>query len=246
VLLTAENIKRATVEKALRESQKQLRALAARLESLREEERLRISREIHDELGQKLTALKMDLLSAERKLDSLQQSPAGNAALDRVVSATGLVDEIVATVQEIASDLRPGALDKLGLGMALQAEARRFEQRTRIHCEVHLPDAEPPLSIETSVALFRIFQESLTNVARHAGAGKVIVDLTVDDAHVELRVQDNGQGIPTLLANDPESLGLLGMKERAALLEGEVLFESGRGGGTVVTARIPLERTVTE
>lgn len=244
-LLTAENIKRAAVEKALRDSQKQLRALAARLESLREEERLRISREIHDELGQKLTALKMDLLSAERKLDHLQ-GPDRNLALDRVVSATSLVDEIVAAVQEIASDLRPGVLDKLGLGMALQAEARRFEQRTRVQCEVHLPTAEPPLSTEISVALFRIFQECLTNVARHAGAAKVVVDLKVDADYAELRIQDNGQGIPTFRMDDPESLGLLGMRERAALLGGEVLFDSGRAGGTVVIARIPVQRTVTE
>jgi signal transduction histidine kinase len=245
-LLTEENLKRASAEHALRESEKQLRALAARLESLREEERQRISREIHDELGQKLTALKMDLLSAERKLDHLQSSPDRNTALDRVVSATDLVDEIVASVQEIASELRPGVLDKLGLGMAVRAEARRFEQRTRIQCEVHLPDAEPPLSMDLSVALFRIFQECLTNVARHAGAGKVVVDLKVDREQVELRVQDNGQGIPSQSANDPESLGLLGMRERAALLGGEVLFQSGREGGTVVTARIPIERTVTE
>ncbi|HWD92164.1 MAG TPA: MEDS domain-containing protein [Verrucomicrobiae bacterium] len=245
-LLTAENIKRATVEKALRDSQKQLRALAARLESLREEERLRISREIHDELGQKLTALKMDLLSAERKLDHLQRSPGRNQALDRVVSATGLVDEIVTSVQEIASDLRPGVLDKLGLGMALQSEARRFEQRTRIQCEVHLPNADPPLSTEISVALFRIFQECLTNVARHAGAEKIVADLKMDGDCVELRVRDNGLGIPTVRMDDPESLGLLGMKERAALLGGEVLFQTGREGGTVVTARIPLEWTVAQ
>jgi signal transduction histidine kinase len=245
-LLTAENTKRAAIEQALRESEQQLRALAARLESLREEERLRISREIHDELGQKLTALKMDLHSAERKLDQLQPSPTTNAALDRVVNATQLVDEILASVQEIAADLRPGVLDKLGLGTALQVEARRFEQRTRIQCEVHLPEAEPPLSTELSVALFRIFQECLTNVARHAGAGKVCVHLKKNDDHVELRVQDNGQGIPTFRTDDPESLGLLGMKERAALLGGEVLFQSGREGGTVVTARIPLEHTVAE
>lgn len=244
-LLVAENAKRADVERALRDSQKQLRALAARLETLREDERLRISREIHDELGQKLTALKLELVSAERILEEMPNTTADNAVLERVVEASELADEILAAVQEIAAELRPGALDKLGLGMALQSEARRFEQRTRIQCEVHLPDREPPLSTELSVALFRIFQECLTNVARHAGAGKVVVVLEVKDDWVELRVQDNGQGIPTARAADPDSLGLLGMQERAALLGGEIVFHSGREGGTIVTARIPLAGSTT-
>src|SRR5258708_38497275 len=149
-------------EEALKHSHDKLRALTARLESLREDERMRISREIHDELGQKLTGLKMDLLRAERKLDGLESTPAVNSLLDTLVNATELADSITSSVQEIAANLRPGVLDKLGLGTALQYEARRFQERTGILCKGHLPGREQNLSAEVSTALFRIFHESLT------------------------------------------------------------------------------------
>jgi signal transduction histidine kinase len=227
-------------ENKLRLSHEQLRALTARLESLREDERIRVAREIHDELGQTLTGLKMDMLWMERKLGELADSPAINSLLDRVVEATELVDSVVAAVQQIAAELRPGVLDKLGLGPALQYEGRRFQQRTGILCEVRLPETEPLFSTQQTTALFRIYQESLTNVARHAGARKAEVDLRVEAGSVILSVQDDGRGLTEADIANPESLGLMGMKERAELLGGRIIFQhNSNQRGTVVTVRIP-------
>jgi len=239
--LRSEIIERRQAEEKLRDSRKKLQALTARLESLREEERIRISREIHDELGQKLTGLKMDLQWVERRLGEME--PGLNKLLDRVVAATELVDGIIENVQEIAAELRPGVLDKLGLSAAMQYEVRRFQERTHISCEVRLPECEPTVSKECSTALFRIFQECLTNVARHARATKVEAELRLEDGWVAMCVRDNDRGITETEISNPRSLGLLGMKERAALLGGEMAVERAPGGGTTVTARIPQSGT---
>jgi signal transduction histidine kinase len=237
---------RKQAEEALKKSYDQLRALTARLESLREEERMRISREIHDELGQRLTGLKMDLLRAERKLEQLESTPAVNSLLETLVRATELAGGITASVQEIAANLRPGVLDKLGLGAALHYEARRFQERTGIRCHVRLPEMEPAFSSELSTALFRIFQECLTNVTRHAHATKVEAALKLENGWAILSVEDNGRGISEAEIANPESLGLLGMKERAALLGGEIVFHRDPEGGTSVNVRIPQSETFVE
>jgi len=226
---------------ALKNSHAQLQALSARLQRVREEEVSRIAREIHDDLGQKLTALKMDLLRAERKIEELETAPATNSLLDTIVAATELVDEIAAAVQEIAANLRPEILDKLGLNAALRAESRRFQERTGILCEARVPEIEPILSTEVSTALFRIFQECLTNVARHARASEVKAELKAEPNSVTLSVQDNGCGIAPTAMMSPHSLGLLGMKERAALLGGEVVFQAGPDNGTSVTTYLPRD-----
>jgi signal transduction histidine kinase len=233
-------------EEALKNSYDQLRALSARLQSVREEEATRIAREIHDELGQTLTGLKMDLRRAERKIEELESSPAVNALLDTLVSATELADGITASVQEIAANLRPGVLDKLGLGAALHYEGRRFQERTGIRCNVRLPEMEPAFSAELSTALFRIFQECLTNVARHAHASEVEAELKLEAGSVILTVHDNGCGITPMAMAGYGSLGLLGMKERAALLGGEILFEHGPEGGALVTVRIAQTRVISQ
>jgi signal transduction histidine kinase len=230
---------RKEAEQALKDSYEQLRALTARLESLREEERSRISREIHDELGQTLTGLKMDLLRAERKLEQMPSTPAVNSLLETLVSATELANGITASVHEIASNLRPGVLDKLGLGAALHYEARRFQERTGVRCNTRLPEMEPAFSPELSTALFRIFQECLTNIARHAHATQVEAELKLERGWATLRVQDNGRGITEAELANPGSLGLLGMKERTAILGGEIVFQRHAAGGTIVIARIP-------
>jgi len=224
---------------ALRTANAGLRALSARLQSVREQEATRIAREIHDELGQRLTGLKLDLLWTERKLGELAGSAEVNALLDRVVGATELVDGITTVVQEIATELRPVVLDKLGLGSALQQEARRFQERTRLICDIRVPETEPALSPELATTLFRIFQECLTNVARHAGASEVLVELKMEDEWAAMRVQDNGRGITETELANPKALGLVGMKERAALLGGEILFQRGPANGTMVTTRMP-------
>jgi signal transduction histidine kinase len=239
--LQREIAERKEAENNLRVSRERLRALTARVESLREEERVRVAREIHDELGQSLTGLKMDLLWMERKLSELSNSPTTNPLLDRVVAATELVDGVVAAVQQIATDLRPGVLDKLGLGPALQYEARSFQERTGIRCEVRLPETEPIPPGELATALFRIFQECLTNVARHARASEIKAELKVEAGSVILSVYDNGRGITPTETSSSDSLGLLGMKERAALLGGEVVFQAVPDNGTTVTARLPRD-----
>ena len=230
---------RKRAEEALKNSYAQLRALSARVQSVREEEAARIAREIHDDLGQKLTGLKMDLQRAERKLEGLESSPVVNSLLDTIVNATELTDKITVSVQEIAANLRPEMLDKLGLSAALHYEARRFHERTGVSCETLLPETEPNLSPEVSTALFRVFQECLTNIARHAQATKVEAALNLENGSVTLRVEDNGRGITEAEIANPESLGLLGMKERTALLGGELFFQRNPRGGTIVTARLP-------
>ncbi len=228
-------------EVRLRESREQLRALAARLQSVREEEKARMARDLHDELGQLLTGLKMDLRWLERRLSDLPASDATSPLVDRVVAASELADQTVASVQRIAAELRPGALDRLGLGPALRQEVRRFQERTGIACEGRIDEAAPEPPPEVATALYRICQESLTNVSRHAGARRVVVALSAEPPGLVLTVADDGRGLeagPPALG--PEALGLLGMTERATLLGGDVEFALRPGGGTVVTARVPL------
>jgi len=181
----------------------------------------------------------MDLRRAERKLEGLESSPVVNSLLDTIVNATELTDKITASVQEIAANLRPEMLDKLGLSAALHYEARRFQERTGVLCEALLPQTEPNLSPDVSTALFRIFQECLTNIARHAHATKVEAALNLEEGRVTLRVQDNGVGITEAEIANPQTLGLLGMKERTALLGGKIVFQRGPQGGTIVTVSIP-------
>jgi signal transduction histidine kinase len=230
---------RKQAEAALKTSHTQLRSLLARLQTVREDEATRIAREIHDELGQQLTGLKMDLIWAERKLRELPGCSAVNAILQRFSDMPKIVDAITTSVQVIATQLRPVVLDKLGLGTALQYEARRLHERTRISCTVHLPETEKELPSELSTALFRIYQECLTNIARHSKASKVKVELKTEDGWVTLCVQDNGRGITAAELASPVSLGLLGMKERAALLGGKITITRDEDQGTVLTARIP-------
>jgi PAS domain S-box-containing protein len=221
----------------------QLRALSARIETMREAERTRISREIHDELGQMLTGIKMDLRWVEHRLDEFGEDRRVNPILDKLVVTAELADATIKVVQRIAAELRPGILDKLGLPTALQYEAARFEERTGIACRLVVPGDALPLRPEVATAFFRIFEETLTNVTRHAKATAVEVELqpVADDWRLEIR--DNGQGMAGVDLQNPKSLGLLGMQERASLLGGGVSFAPRPGGGTVVTVRIPNSQT---
>jgi PAS domain S-box-containing protein len=230
---------RTQAEARQRESREQLRALAARIQGAREEEKARIARDLHDELGQLLTGLKMDLRWLERRVGELPPSPETHALLDRAVAASALADQTSRTVQRLAAELRPGALDRLGLEAALRQEARRFEERTGIPCEVALGDAGTALGSDGATTLYRIAQEAMTNVARHAGAQRVKLALERAGGDVVLRVEDDGRGLPSGAEVRPDALGLLGMKERAAMLGGEVRLEPRSGGGTVVLARLP-------
>jgi len=230
---------RRLAEKALESSRQQLRALTARLQSSREEERTRVAREIHDDLGQVLTALKINLDWLERQVSDRKAEPV-NHVLERVLESGEMIETAIQSVQRIATELRPAVLDNLGLVDALREEARRFELRCGIACELHLPESHSALPGQTSTAIFRVFQESLTNVARHARATTVSISLEIRGEQIVLRVEDNGKGIdPDAIAN-PRSLGLMGMVERASALGGQLAVAPAAPHGTRVTLRLPL------
>jgi len=225
-------------EEQLRESHEQLRALSVYLQTVREEERTRIAREVHDELGQALTSCKLDLSWIAGKLPKDLQ-PLQEKARQLIAH----IDSTIQTVRRISTELRPGVLDHLGLGAALEWQANEFQNRTGIRCDVHADVQEPLPDPNLSTTFFRIFQETLTNVIRHAGATEVKVHLWEGDGRITLEVEDNGRGISRAEILNTKSMGLLGMRERAALLGGT--FKIGRlnrGKGTKVNVTIPVQR----
>lgn len=238
-IIARDTTERNRAEDATRKSQQQLRALSAHLQTIREEERTRIAREIHDELGQALTGLKLQLsLLEESWSEGTSRDPLTlhEAAFDRM---RGLVDGSIQTVRKIATELRPMMLDNLGLPAAIEWQADEFVKTSGICCEVSLPEEEMSLDRDTSTALFRILQESLTNIVRHAKASKVSVRLCRDHDGTVLHVQDNGVGIPAQPLAGGASFGLLSMKERALMLGGTLDVSSGPGAGTAIVVRVP-------
>ncbi len=230
---------RKRAEQTLRESGEQLRALLTRLQQAQEAERIRVAREIHDELGQLLTGLKMDVRWLERKLADPGLPPALLPLLDRAVAASELADQTIAVVQKIAAELRPGALDRLGLGAALTQSARRFQARTGILCHVLGAESGAALPAAHVTELYYICVEALTNVARHANATEVQIRFEISAAGTLLEVSDNGVGIPEGGFNAPQSLGLLGMRERAAQCGGTIVWERCQPQGTRVAVHVP-------
>jgi len=226
---------RKRAEEALRESREKMRNLAAHLQSIREDERAVVAREIHDELGQALTAIKMDLSWLEKKTPEEQ-----SLLLKKTRSMGKLVDSTIQTVQRISSELRPGLLDDVGLLAAIEWQAEEFQKRTGIACELSVLSEDISLSQERSTAAFRIFQETLTNIARHAEATKVTVRLIKKGASLELKVKDNGKGITEEKISDPKSLGLLGIQERIHFLEGNITIKGIHNKGTTVTVTMPF------
>ena len=237
---------RRKAEEALKNSRHRLRALSARLQSAREEERASVAREIHDELGQLLTAIKLNLDWLERKIGEREHDRSLNPLLDRVVESGEMIESAILSVQRISTNLRPGLLDHLGLAAALRQEAHQFEKRTGIACALQLPPEPLGLPREAATAIFRIFQEALTNVARHAQATEVRVTLEADPKQVFLRVEDNGRGIRPEAVADSRSLGLLGMQERATVLGGELGIEPIPPRGSRVTLRLPRSADTTQ
>jgi PAS domain S-box-containing protein len=241
----ANALERKRAEEALHQSREQLRALLSRLQSLREEERTRISREIHDHLGQLLTALKLDLRWLERRVSSLPDAEAQATLNAKIASARELANETIVSVQKIASELRPGILDRLGLPAAVETETQTFQSRTGIHCEWSLPRETADVPPDLATGAFRIFQEILTNIARHSHATHVEVRLAFTDNRLLLEVGDNGIGIKQDAAESPASLGLVGMQERATMLGGKIGFNQNPGGGTLVAVVLPLNTQLT-
>lgn len=220
-------------------SREQLRALTARLQQAREDERSLIARELHDELGQTLTSLKIDLNWINKRITD--QMPRHEAWREKISSMSQLLDENIQMVRKISTDLRPPLLDDFGLIPAMEWQAQEFQERTGIKC-VFVSDLEEDLSLhrEGNIALFRVVQESLTNVARHASATRVKIKLAIKGDDLTLEVTDNGVGIEDELVDDIKSLGILGMKERLHLLDGKFTIKGKRGKGTKIVVSLPL------
>lgn len=225
----------------LKRANERYRALAARIETIRERERTTIAREIHDVLAQELTRLKIDLVWLARRLGRPVDEAARPELVARVTDATTQTDTAITTVQRIATELRPVILDSLGLPAAVEWQTDDFARRTGLKGTAKTPRGEFTLDRDRATALFRILQESLTNIARHAGATAVAVTLSDESGAVTLKVQDDGRGITTVQASDLHSIGLIGMGERAQAFGGEIRIAGTPGAGTSVTVRIPRE-----
>ena len=231
---------RRRAEDALLASHEELRALAARVQTVREEERTRIAREIHDVLAQELTSLKIDLAVLTRLLDKPGGVGRRTLVREKLAEMATTADTAIRSVQKIATDLRPAVLDSLGLCAAVEWQVNDFQRRTGITCETRLPAGDLVVDRDRSTALFRILQESLTNVVRHAAATRVEVTLQREGEHIVLTVRDNGKGIQTSQAQAPGSVGLIGVRERALLLGGRCEITGRAGEGTTVVARVPV------
>jgi signal transduction histidine kinase len=235
VALTSEIKERKIAEAQLRDSEVQLRALAARLISIREEERARIAREVHDELGQVLTGLKMDVTWLARRLAGAEEP-----LVEKAEAMCRLIDSTMHLIRRISTGLRPEILDDMGLVAAFGWQAKEFQKRMGMRCRLKLPEEQVDLDKELSTAVFRIFQEILTNIARHAKASSVDVTLSISEDLLKLDVADDGIGITESQIGGRESLGLLGMQERAQLFGGVVNIQGVPGRGTTVSVSIPI------
>lgn len=226
-------------EEELENSRNQLRALAARLQFLRENERAEVAREIHDEFGQSLTSLQLGLSwmarNATRKRQALQR---------KIKALSGLVTIMIRSVKRIAIELRPGALNELGLVKTLQSETREFEGHTGIRCRFETNLWKAGFDGLGSVAIFRIVQAALTNVARHADASGAKVILMKQNHDLIVTVSDNGKGIPKKQVSSHHSLGIIGMRERALALDGKLTLTGSKSKGTTLRVRIPLSRVL--
>ncbi len=226
---------RKRAEQELLESYRQIRQLSDHLQNIREEERTHIAREIHDELGQYLTVLKMEASWINNHFDK----PAAEIRR-KLQDLMALLDETVRTVRRISSELRPSLLDDLGLISAIEWHSREFEKRTGIKTHFSASCGDLTLTNNVKTGLFRIYQESLTNVARHAKAKNVMITAELDAANLVLRITDDGKGFQPEILKEKQTLGILGMKERSAMMQGFYEIKSMPGNGTIVTVTVPL------
>lgn len=224
---------------SLRASQARLQELAGFLETAREEERARIARELHDELGQALTALRIDLAWLRKKC-----APLGPAVEERATAAHSLVERSIDSLRRISQGLRPGMLDVLGLAAAIEHHVAQFQERTGIRCDLSMNREEFQLGDQLATAIFRIVQEALTNVMRHAAADHVSVMIEDAPDHIRVRVEDDGQGF--VLPSQKKTFGLLGIQERTKMLGGRLDIDSQPGAGTRIEAWFPKAQGETE
>ncbi len=225
----------------LKKSQQQLRSLSAYLESAREEEKKRIAREIHDELGHILTTLSLDLSWLRTRLSKDKEAMDVSSLMERTGAMSELIESTVQTVQRISSELTPGILDHLGLSEAIKWQIDKYRKRTGIMYDVSITPENIMLDNKRSIVVFRIFQETLTNIVRHSEATEVLVDLKEEDGRLILDVTDNGKGIQEDQVSDPESVGIIGIMERARILGGSVSIYGENGKGTNLKLMIPID-----
>jgi PAS domain S-box-containing protein len=229
---------RRQMERRLRESSARLRALSAALEDAREEERRQVARTLHDELGQLFSSIRLELGAA---IAQFRQCPTPGlaGAIDRLQAAAGLTDIGVASLRRLTTALRPPVLDHLGLVAAIRWEASLFSKRTGIRCHVRAQPSAIALDEVRTTALYRILVAALDNIARHAGAGTTWIALSRSRGVTVMEVRDNGRGITEEQINGPNTMGLLGMRERAIALGGELRVTGARRRGTTVTVIVP-------
>ena len=233
--LELEIIKRKQVEKNLRGSRSSLRALLESIESVREDERRAIARELHDELGAMLTALKMNV-----NLLSNQPEDAHNEIVSFKENLNTHLDNAIEEVRRISKELRPPMLDELGLAAAIRMQTREFHKRSGIACNLEIIPEDIVLDPKYSTVFFRVYQELLTNIARHAQATEIWVSLKKEPYRITLAVVDNGVGIPQKKVVDPNSIGLIGMHERVHLVKGKVIIRGKKNIGTKVIVSVPI------
>jgi PAS domain S-box-containing protein len=227
----------------LDKSHEQLRRLAAHLQSVREEERTRSALEIHDELGQNMTALKMDLSQIAARLSKTQGTEAIAGQLN---VAIGFVSSLIVTVKQICTNMRPTLLDHLGIEAAIEWQAEDFQKRSGLECKVAVASNVLTVDIDIANALFRVFQEALTNVLKHSQATKVEASLKEEDGKIVLEIHDNGVGISEKQLSKRNSFGLLGMRERVYPFGGTISITGKEQKGTTLTVIIPISGTRTE
>ena len=221
----------------IKQSREQIRELTSHLQTIKEHERASISREIHDDIGGTLAAAKIDLLSLTNGLPPGQQP-----LFDKARAVERLLDRAIETTSRISRDLRPGILDFFGICAAIEWQAEEFQTRTGVRCEIFCEDEEITLEPDLSITMFRIFQETLTNIAKHANATDVSAHLFKTSTEVVLEVSDNGKGITDKDRAKPRSFGIRGMQERARYLGGDVIISGTSGKGATVTVTIPWSR----
>lgn len=238
-LIATDITEKILAEEKEKETNEMLHSLAAHLQTIREEERTMISREIHDQLGQELTALKMDIAFLARKIEKSKEMPDWEGILEGLRSMSEITDQTINSVRRIARELRPDILDKLGLKEAIEWHAEEFTKRTGIKSSVSFSDTEFHFGQNLDTTIYRIIQEALTNVARHSGADSVKLELNVNGKSIDLAIEDNGKGITEEEINNAKSLGLVGIRERAHSVSGQITITGQKNKGTKLNIIIP-------